>query len=110
MSTYRPKPSDWIETANADNSAATATRAAPNEGLQHYVTSVSGGYDTTNSGNTLILSQGSTEIGRWNVYDVFALDFSSPIQIDPGTAVSLELAASGSAGEIGTVTLTGYTV
>lgn len=101
--------SSWVETANADNSGATATRAAPSDGLSHYVTSVSGSFDTS-SGVTMILKEGSTEIARWYVQDWLVFPFSYPIKIAPGSAVSLELAASGTGGVVGAVNMTGYTL
>lgn len=102
------KPS-WVVTANADNAAATATKAAPSGGISHFVTSISAGFSATVSGALLTLKAGSTEIGRWYVYDSLTLDFPSPIWVTPGDAVSLELAASGGAGTVGAATLTGFT-
>lgn len=99
----------WVELDTQDNAAATATRAAPSGGISHYVTSVSGSYSASVAGATLILSEGSTEIARWHVYDAFGLVFPSPIYIAPGNAVNLELAASGGAGNNGSVVMTGYT-
>lgn len=101
----------WIETANEDNATATATRADPNSGANsHYVTSISASFSATVSGALLTLKQGSTEIGRWYVYDAFALVFPSPVKLDPSSAVSLELAASGGAGTVGAVSMTGFTL
>lgn len=105
--TVREKGS-WIATANADNATATGTKAAPPAGQSHHITSISGGYSSTVSGKTLILKEGSTEKGRWYVYDSFALVFPSPIEIN-GVA-NLELAASGTGGTTGAATLTGYTL
>lgn len=99
----------WVESESADNLAATATRAAPPGGLAHFITSVSGGYSASANGKTMILREGATEKARWYVYDSFALSFSSPIQIAAGAAVSLELEASGGAGNLSAATLTGYT-
>jgi hypothetical protein len=99
----------WVETANADNAVALVTRAAPTGGLAHRITSISGSFSGSVAGALLTLKQGAVEIGRWYVYDAFALPFVSPIDIDAETAVSLELAASGSLGVIGAVTMTGYT-
>lgn len=98
----------WIATDNDDNALSTATKAAPPAGLSHHITSISGGYSATVSGNTLILKDGSTEVGRWYVYDSFALVFPSPVQIN-GVA-NLELAASGTGGTVGAATMTGYTL
>lgn len=102
--------SSWVESTTADNAVATATRAAPSGGISHYITSVSGSFSATVSGATLTLKQGTTEVARWNVYDSFSLSFSSPIKLDPGDAANLELAASGTLGNIGAVNMTGYTI
>lgn len=107
MSTQRPH-SSWIEEDTQDNSTATATRAAPPTGLMHHITSIAGGYSATASGKTLLLKEGSTIIGRWRVYDSFALSFPSPIQVNG--AANLELEASGTGGTDGDVTLTGFTL
>jgi hypothetical protein len=98
----------WIETANETNDTATATRAAPAGGLSHFVTSISGSFSATAAGVLLVLKQGTTEIGRWYVYDSLAVVFSSPVKIDAATAVNAELGAGGST-VVGAVTLTGYT-
>lgn len=95
----------WIETANASAAEASATRAAASGGLRHFVTSISASFSATETG-TLLLKQGTTEIGRWFVYDAFALVFPSPVVIEPGNLVELELAAGTNTGA---VTLTGYT-
>lgn len=99
----------WVETANADNATATATKSAPSGGIAHYVTGVAGGYSAATAGTTLLLKEGATEIARWYVHNSISEDFSSPIKLSPGTAVNLELGASGGAGTIGGVTLKGYT-
>lgn len=98
----------WADTDNADNATATATKAAETN-KTHYITSVSGGFGSTVSGNTLILKDGSTEVARWYVYDTFAMVFPSPIELTEGNAANLELEASGTGGVTGAATLTGYT-
>lgn len=95
----------WIETDNQAAGEASATRAAPTGGVRHFVTSVSGSFSATETA-PLILRQGTTEIGRWYVYDSFSLSFSSPIVIEPGNLVELELTA---VTNTAAVTLTGYT-
>jgi hypothetical protein len=100
----------WIAADTADNAAATATKAAPSGGISHYITSVSASFDASVSGAQLILKHGTTEMARWYVYDAFALVFPSAIQLPPGTAANLELAASGTAGTTGAVNLSGYTL
>ncbi|MAA66532.1 MAG: hypothetical protein CL581_17380 [Alteromonadaceae bacterium] len=102
--------SSFVATDADVNATSTATKAAPFGGLSTYVTSVSGGYSAAAAGKTLILKEGSTEVGRWYVHDSFSLSFSSPIKLSPGTVANLELEASGTGGVTGAVTLTGYTV
>lgn len=99
----------WIETATADNAAATATKAAPSGGISHYITSVSASFEASVSGAVLQLKEGSTVLAKWHVYDAFAIVFPSPIKLPPGTAANLELAASGTAGTDGSVNMSGYT-
>lgn len=102
--------SSWVATANADNAAATATKAAPAGALSHYITSISGSFATANTGKALILKQGTTEIARWYVQGNVTLALSSPIKLGPGMAANLELAASGTGGQVGAATMTGYTL
>lgn len=102
----REKPS-WIETDNAAAGTATATRAAPAGGLSHFITSISAGFSSTENGALLVLKAGSTELGRWYVYDSLVISFPSPIQVTPGDAANLELAAGTGTGA---ATMTGYTL
>lgn len=104
------RSSDWTHDDTQANATATATRAAPEKGLSHYVTHVAGSYDATRSGKTLILKEGSTELLRWHVYDALTIEFASPIKIAAGTAANLELEASGAGATSGTASMAGYTV
>ncbi len=97
----------WIETDTGTNAAANAQRAAPSGGLSHYITTISGTFDSVADAD-MILSEGATELARWHVYDAFALVFPSPIKLSPATLADLELAAGGT-GVVGSVTITGYT-
>jgi len=110
MSGVTREVGSWTERDSQDNSTATATRAAPSGGLRHFITGVSGTFDSSVSGVSLTLKEGSTIVARWYVFDVFAQSFVSPIMLSPGTAANLELAASGSAGVVGDVNLHGYTL
>jgi hypothetical protein len=101
-------PFSWVESAQATNGLASATRAAPAGGMSHYITSVSGTFSATTTVQLMVLKQGSTIVARWHTRGGFELAFSSPIRIDPAVAVTLELPAGGS-GVVGAVTLTGYT-
>jgi len=110
MNVITTKASDWTDTDSQVNSVSTATRAAPSEGLKHYITHVAGGYSSTVSGATLILKEGTTEKMRWRVFDSLAISFDSPIQLSPGTVANLVLEASGGAGNSGDVSMSGYTL
>lgn len=109
MTNVTREVASWVESTTATNATATATRDAPSGGLRHFITGVSGSFDATVSGATLILKDGATEVARWNVYDTFALVFPSPIALSPATAANLELAAGG-AGIVGASNMTGYTL
>lgn len=107
MSTVQ-RSSDKLDTDTQDNALATATIAAPGTGSSaNYVTSVAGGFDAAVAGKTLILKDGTTEKLRWVVHNSFAKSFPNPIQIEG--AANLELEASGTGGQSGTATITGYT-
>lgn len=99
----------WTETANADNALATATRAAPAGGLRHFITAISASYSVSNDG-LLTLKSGTTEVARWYIYDHLEITFSSPLVLTAGEKAELELAASGTAGQIGAVNISGYTL
>lgn len=100
----------WAETDNQTNATATATRSAPDGGLKHFITSISGSFGGNVTAKTLILKYGSTEVARWYVNISFGMCFSSPIELPAGTAANLELEASGAAMTDGAVNMTGYTL
>ncbi len=100
----------WVSTANADNALATVTRTAPGNGLRHFITSISASFSAAVAGKLLVLKQGTTEIARWYVHNQLHIVFDSPIEIDPARAISVELAASGTATVIGAATVTGQTL
>jgi len=99
--------SKWSETATADNAAATATHAAES-GNAHYVTGVSGSFSAA-AIKLLTLKDGSTIIGNYHVHNQRDIVFDEPLRITSGAAVVVSLAASGSAGVIGAVVVTGFT-
>lgn len=110
MRSVTVRPEGWIETANASNATATASRAADaNSTSRHYVTGVSGSFSAAAAGILLVLKEGSTEIGRWYVHNALHVVFDTPVAIAPNTACSAELSAGGS-GVTGAVDLTGYTI
>lgn len=106
--TTRQKGS-WVEAATATNGAAAASRSAASGGQRHFITSVSGTYETTGTSGTLTLTDGTISV-VWHVHDAFAIVFPSPVELTPGDSATLTLAASGTAGVDGSATLTGYTL
>lgn len=100
--------STWVVTATADNNIATATKAAET-GKSHYVTSISGSFSAA-AIQLMQLKDGTTTIGNYHVHNQRDIVFAKPIKITAGNAVSLTLAASGSAGVVGAVTLAGFTI
>ena len=101
--------STWIETANADNATATASRTA-RAGQSHYIKSIHVGYTNANAGKVATLKFGTTTKGTFNVHNSRDIFFGDQgLKVDTGSAVSVELAASGTAGQNGHVTIVGYT-
>lgn len=101
--------SGWIEKASADNALATATHAAAS-GKRHYLTGVWAAYSTAPAGEKLLqLKDGTTVIFESYVKAAEQIPFPNPIEIARGNAVSAELAASGTAGVLGKVNITGFT-
>lgn len=102
------RPATWAVTATADNAASTATKAAES-GKSHYVTSISGSFSAA-AIKLLTLKDGTTVIGNHYVHNAFGLTFPNPIKLTSGNLAELSLAASGTAGVIGAVTLNGFTL
>lgn len=102
------RPATWSVTATADNAAATATKAAE-AGKSHYVTSISGAFSAA-AIKLMTLKDGTTVIGNHYVHNASGFNFANPIKIASGNLAELSLAASGTAGVIGAVTLNGFTL
>lgn len=103
-----PRAADWIESANATDATAQATRAAPPAGQSHYVTRVVASFSDPAASGLLTLDRGGGNL-LVHVHGAVELDFSSPIAGGAGQAVTLSLAAGG-AGVVGRVNLVGYTL
>lgn len=101
--------SEWSITVTADNAAATVQRAAE-VGRCHFVTGLSGSFSVANAGKLMTLKDGTTVIGNYHVMSVRDVVFDFPIRLSPNTLAELSLAASGTGGQVGAVTMTGYTV
>ncbi|MHA1754690.1 MAG: hypothetical protein ACTSYR_04150 [Candidatus Odinarchaeia archaeon] len=100
--------STWSVTATADNDVATATKTAE-EGKSHYITSISGSFSAA-AIQLMELKDDTDTIGNYHVHNQRDIVFAKPVKITAGNAVSLTLAASGSGGVIGAVTLVGFTL
>lgn len=99
----------WVETDNADNAVATATRAAVAD-QSHFITGISASFSAAAAGKLLLLKEGSVEKMRFHVTNDFSEDFNSPVQLDPGLEANLVLVASGTGAVIGAVNIKGYTL
>lgn len=97
---------DWSLTASADNAAATVSRAAE-AGKAHYVTSISGGFSAAAT-KLLTLSDNAVVVGNFYVVNSNTIVFATPVKVSAG-ALSVSLAASGTAAVLGAVTVTGFT-
>jgi hypothetical protein len=100
--------SEWSITVTADNAAATVQRAAA-PGQAHYIASISGSFSAANAGKLMTLKDGTTVIGNYHVHNQRDLVFATPIRLSSNALAELSLAASGTGGQIGAVTMTGYT-
>lgn len=98
----------WVVTTLADNVLADATRTAV-AGQSHYVTSIAGSYSAANAGKLMTVGDGGAVVANYHVHNQREIVFAKPLRITAGNSVSLWLAASGTAGQIGAVTMTGYT-
>lgn len=98
----------WSETTTADNAAATVTKAAE-AGKSHYITSISGSFSAA-AIRLATLKDGATTKGNFHVHNQREITFDKPLKITAGAAAELSLAASGTAGVIGAVTMQGYTI
>lgn len=102
------KPNEWIESANADNSAATATKAAA-ANKRHTASVVIASYSSSSTSGLLTITYTiggtSTTITHYvHGADVIPLELRGDIN----TLISASLAASGTGGVIGRVNLTGH--
>lgn len=107
---YEQLPLDrWVVSATADNAAAVATKVAA-AGIQHVITAIAAGYNTALAGKSLQLKEGAGVLADYYIHDQFVMPLPEPIVMADNTEASLTLEASGTAGQIGAVTLFGYSV
>lgn len=100
--------SNWTATTTADNAAATVTKAAES-GKSHYITGISGSYSVALI-KLMTLKDGAAVIGNFYIHNQRDIVFAKPVKITAGNAAELSLSASGTAAQIGAVTMTGYTI
>lgn len=103
------RPTEWRETANADNGVATATKAAKTTG-RHVAACVIASYSSSSTSGlltiTVTLGGTSSTITHYiHGADVIPLDLTC----DVNTSVAAALAASGTGGVTGRVNLLGHT-
>lgn len=96
----------WVAKDSQDNALAVAAKAAET-GKTHVITGVFASYSATKAG-LLQIKDGTTVVAEHYIYDSGAIPLN--IKATAGNAVSAELAASGTAGTIGKVNLTGFTI
>ncbi len=97
----------WMFTGTGNNVAATVVRAGV-VGQRHYITGISGSFSAA-AINLLLLREATVIIGSFYVHNQRDIAFDKPIMLTDGAAAELSLAASGTAGNIGAVTMMGYT-
>lgn len=97
----------WASTATADNAAATVTKAAE-AGKQHFITGFTGSFSATAT-KLLTIKDGAAVKTNIYVVNSLAVTLARPIRLTENSAAELSLAASGGVGNIGAVTLFGYT-
>jgi len=100
---------EWSITTTADNAAATVTRAAE-AGKQHCILSISGSFSAAVAGKLMTLKDGATIIGNFHVHNQRDIVFERPLKLSVNSLAELSLAASGTATQIGAVTMTGFTI
>lgn len=111
MPDVRIKPAEWEEVANADNGAATATKAA-DASYRHYITGVE--FSFAPGGPAAAVLATLVAGGKTRRYGVGAaglsIQFTHPVECTANEAAVASLAASGTAGQIGNVNLRGFSV
>lgn len=102
-------PTEWRETANADNSAATATKTAA-AGKRHTLAVVSASYSSSSTTGLLTITVTLNATSSTITHYVHGADVI-PLEIrgDVNTSVAASLAASGTGGVVGRVNIIGHT-
>ena len=101
------KRSEWAVTTTADNAAATAQKAAV-AGSTHFVTSIHGSFSAAVT-KLMTLKSDVNLKGNFHVINSRDIVFDRPVAMNEGELAELSLAASGTGGQIGAVTMCGFT-
>ena len=92
-------------TVSADNAAATITLAAPAAGVAHYVWGIVAGFAGGAATKLLTVKDDTTVKENVPVVNMFGVSRHKPLKITDAKALEVSMAASGTAGVIGYVTL-----
>ncbi len=92
-------------TISADNAAATITLAAPAAGVAHYVWGIIVGFVGGAATKLCTVKDGATVKENLPVVNSLTTERAKPLKITDATALEVSLAASGTAGIIGYVTV-----
>lgn len=108
MSVY-PAAATWTEQATSAADAAVTVTHAGTVNFAHYITAVIASFDIVPTGGKLLeIKDGATVIVSIHVSDPPILVLSVPIRLSVGNDVIITL-ASGGAGVVGKLNVTGYT-
>lgn len=101
--------SEWNATAAVDNGVAVVNRAAPPTGGRHYITGISGSFNAALI-RLMRLLIGGAVAQNFHVHNQRDVEFDMPIECPVDAPVALDLAASGTLGQVGAVNLRGFTI
>lgn len=108
MSQPREYPSKVLGKDSKDNALATATAPAGNQNQRNYITGVDASFTTLDTVKLLQIKEGTTVIWEGYVHTSANISFPSPLVGAYGSAMSAELAASGTGSNVGKVNIRGY--
>ncbi|MGH7238438.1 MAG: hypothetical protein ACREHG_00060, partial [Candidatus Saccharimonadales bacterium] len=87
-----------IKTATGTNATATVTTETATKGQSVYIVAIHYSFDTAvTTGLIGTLTDGTTTLGNWHVFDVRDIEPPTPIKVTPNTAAVISLPAQGTA-------------
>lgn len=101
------KPFTKLSTTTADNAAAAVTLAKPANGAKHKVCEVSASFSAA-AIKLLTITDGGTVKGNYHVHNQRSVMFDPPLELLDSASISL--AASGTGGVIGALTVSFFTL